>query len=168
MNLETVYIVRHGIADAYAASGSDYDRRLTEVGIDKTRRAARGMAAIGVSPDLILTSPLLRAAETAEIVAAAVGRPQLRESEALAPGGSFEALVRDFLRPPKPARVLVVGHQPGLGTLASTLLTGQREAAFLPFRKASAACIAVSGAPETLRGTLQWFLAPAQLRALGD
>ncbi len=166
MRLETVYIVRHGIAEDYSAAGSDAARRLTETGIEKTRRVAVGLKAIGANPELILTSPLCRAEETANIISKVLGDVEVRQTKALAPGGDFDALVAEMIKPPKPSQVMVVGHQPDLGMLASLLATGAPDAAYLPFRKAGAACLSIAGSPESLHGTLQWFLTPSQLRAI--
>ncbi len=168
MRLETIYIVRHGIAEDYSAARSDAARHLTQVGIDKTRRAALGLKEIGVTPDMILTSPLYRARETAAILAEVLDGAVLRETKTLAPGGHFDEVLAEMVKPPKPARVMVVGHQPDLGMLASMLATGDPEAAYLPFRKAGAACLSISGSPSAAHGTLQWFLTPPQLRAIAD
>ncbi len=168
MRFETIYIVRHGIAEDYSAAKSDAARHLTQVGIDKTRRAALGLKEIGVAPDLILTSPLYRAQETAAIIAEVLGGTALRKTETLGPGGHFDEILAEVTKPPKPARVMVVGHQPDLGRLASMLATGDPETAYLPFRKASAACLSISGSVGAAHGTLQWFLTPAQLRAIAD
>lgn len=164
MKLETIYIVRHGIAEDYSAAGSDAERRLTNAGIEKTRRAALGLERIGVAPDLILTSPLCRADETARIIAEVLGGVALRQTRTLAPGGRFDEIVAEMTKAPKPAAVMVVGHQPDLGMLASLLATGDPESAFLPFRKAGAACFEIAGSPSSIHGTLQWFLTPSQLR----
>lgn len=166
MNLDTIYIVRHGIAEDVAPTRLDADRRLTAAGIDKTRQAARGMKKIGVRPDAILTSPLRRADETARIVAGVLDDVPVRQTMALAPGGDFGELIRECSKTPKPDRVMVVGHQPDLGTLASWLTTGDPQAAFLPFRKAGIAMVEVSGSLQHLHGRLHWFLTPCQLRAI--
>jgi len=168
MNLHTVCIVRHGIAEDYGAGGSDAARRLTPDGIEKTRRAARGLKKIGVDPQLILTSPLCRAEETARIVSQILDDASIRVTTTLSPGADHAAVIREALEPPRPSAVMFVGHQPDLGMLASWLLTGDPSRTPLPFRKAGAACIAISGSPERLHGTLQWFLTPAQLRGLAD
>ena len=170
MNLETIYIVRHGIAEDRAASGRDADRRLTEEGIDETRRAAIGMRTIGVAPDLILTSPLPRADETARIIASVLAGKSdeiaIDVTDTLSPGVHIEQLLLECRKPPKPAKVMVVGHQPDLGMLASWLISGSAEAAFLPFRKASLACVETSGSTGRIRGVLRYFLSPAHLRAI--
>jgi len=168
MDLETIYIVRHGIAENSARSGLDADRRLSDVGIDRTDRAARGMKIIGVRPDTILFSPLRRAEETARIVSRILGDIPARICPPLAPGFNFDELSEEFFKPPKPSKILVVGHQPDLGMLASRLATGDPGAMQLPFRKAATACFEVYGSPQLLRGTLQWFMTPHQLRGVRE
>ncbi len=166
MKLDTIYIVRHGIAEDYADSGRDGDRRLTEIGIERTKQVVAGLERIGVAPQLILSSPLVRADETARIAANGLGGASVRTTDHLRPGFDFDRLFSDLLAPPKPTKVMVVGHQPDLGMLASWLMTGDPEAAYLPFRKAATACLATSGNAETPHATLQWFLEPAHARAL--
>lgn len=166
MNLHTIYIVRHGIAEDYASSGRDADRRLTASGIEKTRLAAAGLRRIDTDPQLVLTSPLRRAEETARMIAEALGDVPVRVTTALAPGGAFPAIIGEATAPPRPSAVCVVGHQPDLGMFASWLLTGDAHRVVMPFRKAGAARIDVTGTPAEIRGVLAWFLPPAHLRSL--
>ena len=166
MNLHTFYSLRHGIAEDYSASGRDAARRLTQDGIDKTHGAAAGLRQIGVDPQLILTSPLCRAEETARIAAEELGGTAIRVTDSLSPGVDFAALIREALAPPHPSAVMFVGHQPDLGMLASWLLTGDPHLAALPFRKAGAARIDITGSPQHVHGVLQWYLTPSQLRAI--
>jgi phosphohistidine phosphatase len=164
-----LYLMRHGIAEDTAPSGRDADRALTDEGIRKTKRVALGLRETGVAPDAILTSPLRRAEQTARLVAEVVA-PSLRIETypALAGGARVEHVLRD-LRPPRGAeQIMLVGHQPDMGYLASFLLTGSADLAPLPFRKASVAAIRVAAIPPRETGVLEWFLTPAQLRALAD
>jgi phosphohistidine phosphatase len=157
----TVVLVRHAIAEERRPGLRDAARRLTPEGRDKLEQAARGLKRLGVVPDRILTSPLVRAAETAEVLAEVLA-PDLRPETfgPLAPGQAPQE-VRDAL--PEDARtVVLVGHEPDLGELASWLLTGSTDGMRLPFRKAGAAAIEL----EEGEGTLRWMLAPKQLRAL--
>lgn len=164
----TLYLMRHGIAEDVAPSGADEDRALTSEGIRKTTRAAAGLRTIGVAPDAILTSPLRRARETADIVAAALGcADRIELAPVLAGGRTPEAILTGLQVPKRAAQVLLVGHQPDLGDLASYLLTGAATLAPLPFRKAAVAAFALAAFPPRSRAVLEWFLTPAQLRALG-
>jgi phosphohistidine phosphatase len=131
--------IRHAIAgdrDEWAKSGRpDADRPLTDRGRVRMRRAARGLTRVIPRPDVIATSPYLRAAETAAIVSKAYGGPPPVELPALVPGVEFAELVT-WLRSQKvTGTVALVGHEPHLGGALCYFLTGRREA-FLSSRKA--------------------------------
>lgn len=162
-----LYLMRHGIAADPAPGTSDADRPLTEEGVRKTTRVAVGLQQIGVAPDVILSSPLRRAEETARIVAAVVAPSARVELYPLLAGGEpVEDVVKNLRVPRRAREILLVGHQPDLGQLASYLLTGSANLAPPPFRKASVAAINVTAVPPREAGVLEWFLTPAQLRAI--
>jgi phosphohistidine phosphatase len=124
-----LYILRHGIA---ADKGdprypNDEDRPLTEEGQKKTLKVARRMKELGLSFDLILSSPLPRARQTAEITASVLGcKNKLKFSSNLAPEGTKKGLIQELSRKkPAPKRLLLVGHEPYLTELISTLLIGK-------------------------------------------
>jgi phosphohistidine phosphatase len=130
--------------------------------------AARGMRNLRVRIDLALTSPFLRAEETARIVVAALRpRPPLRSCQALAPGGSPVATLADLSGDLRTERLLLVGHEPDLSRLAAYLLLGERDDLGLEFRKGALARIDFSGAAEPGKGNLAWLLQPKVLRRLG-
>lgn len=164
----TLYLVRHAIAETLAPSGRDADRQLTREGIAKLRRVALGLKRLGVVPDLILSSPLRRAEQTASLLCEVLA-PELTVNlcEALSPGHSPEAVLRALPARSNLRQVIFVGHEPDLGQLASFLLTGSPTAAHLPFKKAGAAAIEIASLASGSNGTLCWFMTPAQLRALG-
>src|SRR5204862_5897048 len=93
-----IYLIRHGIAETRGdAWPDDAKRPLSEDGMSRMKKEARGLARLNVSFDVILTSPLVRTRQTAEIVAAALdARPPIVNVESLAPGGSYNALVADL------------------------------------------------------------------------
>lgn len=158
-------IIRHAIAVARGTPGiPDADRPLTPEGEEKFREAARGLARLVERPDALLTSPWLRARQTAEIAAAAWGRLEPVETEALA-GGSFEAQAAVLDRYPKDATVAVVGHEPYVSELLGRLL-GSRHEERLTFKKGGVALVEL---PDRLAegGTLELFLPPKALRRLG-
>jgi phosphohistidine phosphatase len=165
-----LYIMRHGAAEERGAQWpDDAQRPLTEDGRRKAREVAQGLAAEGVALDAVFTSPLVRARETAEIVAKELGlSAKLRETKNLAPGADPEALLGE-LRASAPAAVglMVVGHEPDLGMLVSRLLTGDPSLVDAPMKKAGVARIEVDALPPGRRGTLRWVLGPGQLRAIG-
>jgi phosphohistidine phosphatase len=163
----TLYVMRHGIAEDAQPGQGDEARALTEEGLRKTRAAAAGLRQLGVAPQLILTSPLRRAVQTAEIVADVLdsGKPEIFPQ--LAPGYGASETFRHLPSKGRLHQVFLVGHQPDLGELAAYLLTGDPHLAPLPFKKAAVAAIAVDALPPTHGGLLEWFLTGRQLRAIG-
>ncbi len=157
-------IVRHAVAVARGTPGiPDRERPLTPEGEERFRETARGLAKLLDRPDVLLTSPWLRARQTAAIAAAAWGRLKVEEAEALA-GGSF-AQHATLLDPyPKDANVAVVGHEPYVSSLLARLLGCGHEDR-LTFKKGGAALVEVPGRLEQ-GGALVFFLPPKVLRRL--
>jgi phosphohistidine phosphatase len=116
-----LYVMRHGPAEDFASSGLDGDRALTTSGRDRVRLVAKLLCESGEAPRAIVSSPLVRALQTAEIVAAETGVTQVETSRDLAPGGNAHALVMALARDDK-KRVMVVGHEPDLSSLIESLL----------------------------------------------
>jgi phosphohistidine phosphatase len=163
-----IYLVRHGIAGPAPGERSDIDRALTPDGRRKMRRIAVGLKRLGVAPDVVLSSPLRRAEETAVVVVKTLARQRHVDIYPLLAPGHGAAEVLKGLHPYRAARELVlVGHQPDLGQLASHLLTRSARLAPLPFKKGAVAAIRVDTVPPGAPGVLMWFMTPKQLRALG-
>jgi phosphohistidine phosphatase len=157
-------IIRHAIAVARGTPGiPDAQRPLTAEGEEKFREAARGLARLVDRPDALLTSPWLRAKQTAALAAAAWEKIAPKETEALA-GGSFEELAAVLDRFPESAMVAVVGHEPHVSDLLARLL-GSRHADRLTFKKGGAALVDVPGRLAD-GGSLVFFLPPKVLRKL--
>jgi phosphohistidine phosphatase len=163
--VRSLYLVRHGIAaERGDAWPDDALRPLTHQGITRMRRGARGLRALGVSFDLVLTSPLVRAADTAAILAKAFDpRPDVRTTAALAPGGAPTRLTDVLGAHPKAMSIALVGHEPGLGELAAWLI-GAHEP--LVFKKGGVCRIDTAAWPPDRRGRLVWLATPRMLRAL--
>ncbi len=163
----TLYVLRHGIAEATASGGEDRARRLTETGRRRTSQVARGLHELGVEFDLLLTSPLVRAAQTAAIVAGVYnGRPAPRELAQLAAGAPAEILtaLKAFANNKS---IMIVGHEPGLGRLVSLALAGSPDAIAISLKKAGCVKLELSAiGPHS--ATLVWSLTPGQLRRLAD
>lgn len=164
MNL---YLLRHGIAVERGARhyGSDADRPLTNKGRRKLRRATAAMRAMDLSFDVILSSPLVRARQTAELVATALHcRHRLELTDLLAPGASATGLLRR-LKQLKPQNVLLVGHEPDLSALVSRLLTGGGSLA-ITLKKGGLCRLSI----ELLRAgpcaSLDWLVTPSQLESM--
>jgi phosphohistidine phosphatase len=163
MRPSELYIVRHAIA---APRGDDWpddgERPLTETGIERFTEAVRGLRALDVELDEILTSPLVRARQTAEILAAGIGgKPPVKTFDALAPGHAPATVVTQLARVARRARVALVGHEPDLGELAAHLIDARRA---LAFRKGGVCRIDVGTRQP---GSLVWFMPPRVLRELG-
>jgi phosphohistidine phosphatase len=117
-----LYLMRHGPAEDVAASGRDVDRALTASGRERVRRVADLLMAKDESPRAILSSPLVRALQTAEIVAAITNPPEpLAIRREMAPGGDARSLVYELFNNGA-RRVMVVGHEPDISALAASLL----------------------------------------------
>jgi phosphohistidine phosphatase len=159
-------IVRHAIAVERGTPGvPEEERRLTPEGRRRFRRAAQGLARLMPRPDALLTSPLPRARETAEIAARAWGRVAVKTVEALRDGDTagLEAALGSRA---DDALVAIVGHEPYLSSLLARLLDSRRSDR-VSFRKGGVALVEVPG-PLTEGGHLLWFLPPKVLRQLAD
>ena len=163
-----LYVVRHAIAADAPAGGTDAARRLTPAGRRKMEDVVRGLRTLEVAPDVLITSPLVRAVETARIVAAGLrGAPEPRELEALEPDVPPIETVR-ALRPfGRNQHVMVVGHEPNLSSVLAVLLTGSPDGAAIELKKGGCAALELT-AFEPRAGTLRWLLPPRALRRAGQ
>jgi phosphohistidine phosphatase len=164
-------VIRHGVAgtrDEWAGTGRpDTHRPLTEEGRKKMRRAARGLRAVVPRIDVLASSPLVRATQTAEIVAAEYGDLPFDAIAELSPERRPDELL-GWLRSQKPGTtVAVVGHEPHLGFLAGWLLTARNDS-FVDFRKGGAVLLEFDDPPAGGNAVLAWALTPRQLRTLGE
>ncbi|QZZ20655.1 phosphohistidine phosphatase SixA [Leptothermofonsia sichuanensis E412] len=125
MSLE-LYLIRHGLAGERGTYTNDDERPLTEEGRQKTRQVARRLLDLKFQFDQILTSPLVRAKQTAEILVQAGLSQQLQTVECLAPAGQLEAWLEwlQTWQPPRNPRLALVGHEPDLSEWAEILLWG--------------------------------------------
>jgi phosphohistidine phosphatase len=160
-----LYLIRHGIAEERGeAWPDDHKRPLSERGMSRLRRSARALAKVGVTLDVVLTSPLVRTRQTAEIMAGGFDpKPHLVNVESLAPGGSYQAVLADLEKQSRRCRIGIVGHEPGIGELAARLI-GTRHP--IEFKKGAVCRIDLETLPPSGPGNLRWFLTPALLRSL--
>lgn len=161
-----IYLVRHAIAEERGDAWPDDTKRpLSAKGKARFREVVGGLLALDMRVDEILTSPLVRARQTADLLAAAFARgPKVTDLASLAAGAKPASVVADFERYSKPRDLALVGHEPGIGALAARLL-GVRHA--LEFKKGAVCCIEVDALPPTRPGTLLWFATPRMLRQVG-
>ena len=163
--MSEIYLVRHGIAAERGKEWPDDSKRpLTHKGIARMREVAAGLKDLGVAFDLILTSPLVRARQTADLLHQGLGgSTPLEETTLLAPGGARADLLELLRSRKKSDRVALVGHEPDLGQLAAFLI-GAR--APLVFKKGGVCRIDFEKFPPVPPGQLVWFALPKMLRAL--
>jgi phosphohistidine phosphatase len=163
-----LYVMRHGIAAVRGSADfpDDAERPLTSEGRAKIKVIARGLLGLGVRVDSVITSPLVRARETAEIAAQAFGHDVSVEfSDELRPGGSIEALVAHLAGHADRRRILVVGHEPDLSEGVAKLIGAGHHANF-KFKKGGCCRIAFEGFPPHLPGRLEWWLTPRVMRKI--
>jgi phosphohistidine phosphatase len=161
-----LYVLRHGIAVEPGTPGyaTDADRPLTPEGERKLRQIAEAMEALELSFDLILSSPYLRARQTAEIVAEILeARKKLELSDSLTPGGNMKKLVELLNRlQPSPESVLVVGHEPYLSGLIALLVSG-RETFAVGMKKGGLCKLSTESLKPGRCAVLEWLLTPKQM-----
>jgi phosphohistidine phosphatase len=167
-----VLVIRHAIAEdslTFAKTGrEDGARPLTKEGRAKMREGAAGLVRLVPRLDVLATSPLARAMETAEIVAKAYGPagPRVAQVAALTPTKPVNALLHWLQGQPAAATVAVVGHEPHLGVFVSWLLTGLQES-FVELKKGSACLLEFEQDVKAGRARLLWAMKPSHLRDLG-
>ena len=158
-----VYLIRHGIAaERGDAFPDDTKRPLTSQGVARLRSMARALNMLEVGFDQILTSPLVRAKQTADVLAKGLQTaPPIAMCPPLAPGGKYTAIVDELSKHARRARIALIGHEPDLGVLASKLLGARGH---VEFRKGAICRIDFDTLPPTGPGHLIWFLPPKVLR----
>ena len=161
-------LLRHGIAvERDEWDGLEADRPLTEEGAKRVAQVAAGLSQLDVRSTHILSSPLIRAIETAKIVRRSLlVRSALQIVDELLPDASPDRLLSILHDLPPESCVVCVGHEPQLGIIASVLLSGRATASF-PMKKAGACLIELSIPVKPGRGALRWWLTPSQLRTMG-
>lgn len=159
-------VVRHGIAEAAGPDGTDASRRLTQEGVEKTRSAARGLAFVGPRPMTILTSPRVRAMQTAEILGQVFDLPPqtLRSLGDASPA----RILTDLARHRKDV-VCIVGHEPVLSRLVELACGAQTPGGFIEMKKAGCACLDLVYDEQgpAHPGQLLWLATPRMLRRMG-
>src|SRR3954469_20645397 len=167
MAMLELYLIRHGVAEERGKDWPDDSQRpLTADGIARLRKAARGLNAVDVGFDQIVTSPLVRTRQTADVFAEELkDKPPIVTSDALAPAGSPASVIQEITKHVRKARVALVGHEPNLGGPAAQLIGARNP---LEFKKGGICRIDFDMLPPKGGGMLRWFLTPKMLRRLGD
>ncbi|MGA8533773.1 MAG: phosphohistidine phosphatase SixA [Candidatus Tumulicola sp.] len=154
------YFLRHGLAgDPEQWPGDDFDRPLTPEGRARMEREAKTLAALSLDLDVILTSPLVRAKQTATIVAEKMkiaGR--LVEDARLGIGFGSNALEAILHERAGSEAIMLVGHEPSMSRTIGAVVGGAR----IDFKKGGVACVRFDD-PQSLAGDLLWLLPPKVL-----
>ena len=164
-----LFLLRHGPAVERGTPGFENDgtRPLTPKGRRQSHKIAKAMRAMGLEFELVWSSPLVRARQTADIVAAGL---ELKDrcflAEELSPGGNAGKLIQKIGRlKPAPKNILLVGHEPGLGELASRLVTGAAGAGFA-LKKNGLAKLEAEILHNGKCAALAWLLTPGQMKLM--
>lgn len=162
-----IYLVRHGVAEDYSDSGRDFDRRLTAEGREKMERAGAGLAALGVEVDLLVSSPLVRAIQTADALAPAYPSVRREVWDELACGVDEIALTARVEEVDAGTNVMLVGHEPDIGEILAYWLTGRTSGFYTRVRKGSVSCIVAGSLPPNGNTMLEWMMTAKQLGRAG-
>jgi phosphohistidine phosphatase len=160
-----LYLVRHAIA---AERGDDWpndDKRpLTARGVSRFEECVSGLAKMGVVIDEIFTSPLVRAKQTADLLASGLpGKPAVKILDVLSPGHAPGSVMAQLAKQAHRRRMALVGHEPDLGELAAHLIGAGRA---LPFKKGGICRIDVESLTSRRPAALTWFVTPRLLRKI--
>lgn len=154
-------IVRHGEAGKrVSVTSKDAERALTVSGKEEVDEVAESISDLDIEVDVIATSPLKRALETAEIIARKLKKQRLLEQwDELKPEGDQKALYKRLARLKQDSSVLLVGHEPYLSTMISELISGKRESR-ISLKKAGLAKVELTAMLPVPSGELRWLLTP--------
>jgi phosphohistidine phosphatase len=152
-----LYFLRHGLADWPEWTRPDDERPLTEDGLSKMKAEAKAIKQLKLSLDVILSSPLVRARQTADLVAERLGLP-VAESKLLAPGFNKDRLAKLLASYKDAKAIMLVGHEPDFSATIASLIGGGRVA----MKKGGLARVDIDSA-DSLEGELVWLLAPKVL-----
>ena len=165
-----LYFLRHAIAAPHGAKGfaRDADRPLTEEGEEKMRRIAKGMLSLDLTFDLILSSPFVRARQTAEIAARTFSlEKKLKFSDHLAVGGNMKELIDELKRDyGKLESIMLVGHEPSMSRTISFLISGDPDIS-ITMKKAGLCKLTIEALRYGRCATLEWLLTPGQMTQVG-
>jgi phosphohistidine phosphatase len=150
-----LYVLRHGEAEEQETGLADRDRKLTAKGKRDLKDVLKLARRADVAPDLILSSPLRRAQETAAIAAEVLGCKQIVETRNLLPGASPEQIWKEIGTDYKVEKILLAGHQPHLGSLIGLLLEA---AIMVDLKKGAMVRIETHGKLGPPRGVLKWMI----------
>ena len=155
----TLFILRHGEAGARITDAAkDSDRALTANGRTEIEKIGRSLKESGLKPRRVITSPLRRARETAEIISHTLKIPATEEWEDLRPDGNRESVYQKLARIEEGTSVVLVGHEPYLTSMIGEIIEAPH--AQLVLKKGGLAKVRVTSFAPRVRGELCWLLTP--------
>jgi phosphohistidine phosphatase len=167
MNL---YVIRHAIAvdEGLPEYEDDSQRPLTDKGKKKMRQIAKGLRALGVDFDLILSSPYVRAKETAEILADIFkAKTDVAFSENLVPMGDPDLLIAELNEKYNANSIVLVGHEPSLTALIG-LLVSENASLDMTLKKGGVCRLSADDLHHARKATLEWLITPGILVEIGN
>lgn len=157
-----IYLMRHASAVERLGGAivNDSQRPLTEEGREEARCVANALKKLNARPNFIVSSPLVRTRQTAEIIKEVLGiEGELKIADGLAPGGTASEVFKNLKKMPPFEEIFLVGHEPDIGRISADLMLAGPEV-MLPFKKAAVIRVDVQDLPPSWPGTLKWFLNP--------
>lgn len=155
-----LYLIRHAIAEDLADHEDDSLRPLTEKGREKMKRISQALKELGVQPDVIVSSPYLRASQTASILVKELKyKEELLYSDFLTPMAEPNDMIGEINEKFSVDELMLVGHEPNLSSLASVLLAGSPDLS-INFKKGGACCLSVDDLHYDRKATLEWLVTP--------
>lgn len=155
-----LYLVRHAIAEDSAEYEDDSLRPLTEKGREKMKRIAAALKDLGAAPDLIVSSPYVRASQTAAILAKELKyKEELAYSDSLVPMGEPDDMIGEINEKYTVDELMLVGHEPSLSALAGVLLAGRADIA-IDLKKGGVCCLSVDDLRYDRKAILEWLITP--------
>lgn len=155
-----LYLVRHAIAEDLADHEEDSLRPLTDKGRRKMKKIATALKDILVQPDLIVSSPYVRASQTASVLAKGLGyKEEIIYSDFLMPMAEPGDMIREINEKYSVDELILVGHEPIISSLASNLLADNSDLA-INFKKGGVCCLSVDNRFNDRRAILEWLITP--------
>ncbi len=161
-----IYLVRHAIAEPLATGKykTDAERPLTEAGFAQAQMVANALKAVGARLKLVISSPYLRAEQTAKVFADNFNC-ELIKSAKLSPGVAVKSFIESLEAYQSKDELMLVGHEPDMGELVSVLVGGS-PVFRMPFRKSAVCLVNCEEVPPALSGNLEWILTPDLISGL--
>jgi phosphohistidine phosphatase len=157
-----LYLVRHALAEEPGTPGYEDDslRPLTEKGREKMQKIAHALKDLGVEPNLIVSSPYVRASQTASILAKVFKyKEEISYSDSLVPMGEPNDMIGEINEKYSVDELMLVGHEPNLSSLAGFLLAGNSNIS-INLKRGGVCCLSVDDLHYDRKAVLEWLVTP--------